>query len=261
MPVLILSSTNKEMETEIAQQIAQKLKFTTINDQFLDEIANKYTIEPKKLALTLNSTPSIFKRIPAKLWNYYLSCIELEVLERLLEDNCVCWGLAAHLYVVVVSHVFKVRLIGGHEADEQSGQSKLSLDRENWSMAAYNKKEMNPELYDMVINLDQIKPDEVINTVSTTLGYPRFKAMTYSKNKLTDQVLAARVKNALLESLTDIHVQAQNGTVVVTTSSAKREKSKKIDAIKKLAGKVEGIGYLEVHWNKDLITEAVLSSR
>ena len=85
--------------------------------------------------------------------------------------------------------------------------------------------------------------------------------MTYSKNNLVDQALAARVKNALLISLTDIHVQAQNGKVVVTTSSVKRERSKKIEAIKEIAAHVNGIGYLEVHWNKDIITEAVISCR
>jgi len=61
--------------------------------------------------------------------------------------------------------------------------------------------------------------------------------------------------------LTDIQVDAQNGTVVVTTASVKREKSKKIDTIKKIAAQVEGIGYLEVHWNKDMLTEAAMSYR
>jgi hypothetical protein len=214
----------------------------------------------------MNITPSILKRMSAKWWHYSLSCVELEVLEQLANDRYVCSGLSAHLYVIVISHVLKVRLIGGHDLVSQSERHKKEFsrqerNREKWSIAAFNRKEADPGLYDMVINLDQIQIDEVVNTLTTTLGYSRFKAMTYSKNNLKDQALAARVKNALLKSLTDIHVHAQNGTVVVTTSSVKREKSKKIENIKEIAGHVKGIGYLEVHWNKDVMAEAAMSCR
>ncbi len=266
MPVLILSSENKEPERVIAQKIAQKLSYTTLNEQFLNKIADTHILERKKLSDAMNIKPSILKRISAKWWHYSLSCVELEVLEQLVNDRCVCWGLSAHLYVMVVSHVLKVRLIGGYDSVSQSERDKKEIsrqerNREKWSMAAFNRKEADPGLYDMVINLDQIRIDEAINTLTTTLGFPRFKAMTYSKNNLEDQALAARVKNALLKSLTDIHVHAQNGTVVVTTSSVKREKLKKVEAIKEIASHVKGIGYLEVHWDKDMIAEAALSSR
>ena len=273
MPILILSSENKELENEIGQKIAQKLEYTTLNQEFFSEIAHKYTLDSKKLMNAMDITPSILKRMPSKQWYYYLSCVEAGVLDRLLEDNCVCWGLAAHLYVAIVSHVLKVRLIGGHDSIPRSDRPNMTPDkikkiiaeqersRENWSMTAYNCKEANPGLYDMVINLDQVQTDEVVETLSTTMGYPRLKAMTYSKNNLTDRALAAKVKNVLLKSLTDIQVEAQNGTVVVTTTSMKRAKSKKIDTIKKLAGQVDGIGYLEVHWNKDMLTEAAMSYR
>ncbi|WP_300464617.1 cytidylate kinase family protein [Desulfobacula sp.] len=274
MPILILSSENKDLEQEIAEKIAKKLSYTTINEHFLNKIADKHLLERKKMWEAMHSTPSILKRMSPKLWHYSLSCVELEVLERLVEDRCVCWGLAAHLYVMIVSHVLKVRLIGRNDSCSQSDIVKMApdkmkkylarqeRDREKWSMKAFNRKEAEPGLYDMVINLDQIQVDEAVNTLSMTMEYPRFKAMTYSKNNLMDHVLAARVKNALLvKSMTDIHVHTQNGRVVVTTSSVKREKSRKIETIKEIASHVKGIGYLEVHWNKDIITEAAISCR
>jgi CHAT domain-containing protein len=266
MPVLILSSENKELERVIAEKIAQKLSYKTLNEQFLNKIADKHILERKKLVDTMNTTPSILKRISTKWWHYSLSCVELAVLEQLAEDGCVCWGLSAHLYVMVISHVLKVRLIGGHDLRLPSQRHKKEIarqerNREKWSITAFKRREADPGLYDMVINLDQIQVDEVVNTLTTTLEYPRFKAMTYSKNSLKDQALAARVKNALLKSLTDIHVHVQNGTVVVTTSSVKRERSKKIENIKEIISHVKGIGYLEVHWNKDIMTEAAMSCR
>lgn len=260
MSVLIFASENQELENTIAQQAAARLGYTTLNREFLADIAKSHSLEPSRLEDAMAITPSILKRMPSKLWHYYLSIIEMEVLNRLLDDNIVCWGLGAHLYVLVVSHVLKVRLIGGDGAQGESTAGK-DRQRDKWSLAAYNRQESDPGLYDLVINLDQIQPEEAVETASSTVEYPRFKAMTYSRKNLQDRALAARVKNVLLASLTDIHVHAQNGTVVVTTTSLKREKAKKVAAIKELVSHVEGISYLEVHWNKDLVNEAALTYR
>ncbi|RLC03943.1 MAG: hypothetical protein DRH34_04885, partial [Deltaproteobacteria bacterium] len=62
MPVLILSSENKEIENEIAQKIAQNLEYTSLNWEFFSEIAHKYTLDSKKLMDAMNITPSILKR-------------------------------------------------------------------------------------------------------------------------------------------------------------------------------------------------------
>ncbi|WP_457551788.1 cytidylate kinase-like family protein [Desulfobacula sp.] len=273
MPVLIITSENTAFEKEIAQKIAQRMSYSTLDRQLLHEIADKYAVPHKKMIEAMTITPSILKRMPAKAWNYFISCVELEVLEHLLADNCVCRGLGAHLYVMAVSHVLKVRLIGGHGTEPSSGQAgagtsevpKTIVDQEfkndKWAMEAFHHRTSDPGLYDMVINMDQMQVDEVVENFSTTLGYPRFKAMTYSKNSLADMVLAARVKNPLLKILTDIRVSADNGTVVVTTTSVKREKTKKIDTIKRLAGEIDGIVHLEVHWNKDVLAEASTSFR
>lgn len=273
MPILILTSENIALEKEIAQKIAHRMNYSMLDQQFLNKVSDKYNIDRKKMVETMINTPSILKRIPAKIWNYFISCVEIEALEQLIEDDCVCSGLGAHLYVMSISHVLKVRLIGGYKVSpshEQSvssrkKQQKIIADQEykadNWSMAAFNRKASDSGLYDMVINMDQMQVDETIENICATLKYPRFKAMTYSKNNLIDTALAARVKNLMLKTLTDIHVSANNGTVVVTTTSVKREKEKKIGTIKQIAEKIDGIGYLEVHWNKDIITEASMSFR
>ena len=260
MPVLLFASDNQKLENTIARETAQHLGYKTLNQTFLDEIAQRHHLDPVKLRDAMEITPSILKRMPAKLWHHLLSFVEMDVLEQLIEDNFVCWGLGAHLYVQVISHVLKVRLVGGN-GDSDGSDTRKERQRDKWAMAAWHHKESDPRLYDQVINLDQIKPEEVVSNVAATLEYPRFKPMTYSKNNLTDRLLAARVKNVLVETMTDIHVHAQNGTVVVTTTSLKRDKRKKTAAIKEIAGQVEGIGYLEVHWNVDPVNEAAMSQR
>lgn len=260
MTVLIFTSENKELEEEVARKTAGNLDYQVLGPEFLGDVASMHSLDQSKLELAMSETPSILRRMPSKLWHYYLSCVEMEVLKRLLDDNIVCWGLRAHLFVLVVSHVLKVKLVNSFGADKKM-ESEKQRQADKWSQAAYNRNDADPGLYDLVINMDQITPEEVVSTVSSTVSYPRFNAMTYSTNNLKDWALAAKVKNRLLKSLTDVQVHAQNGTIVVTTTSLKREKTKKITAIKEIAEGISDIGYLEVHWNKDLMREAAQSYR
>ena len=64
-----------------------------------------------------------------------------------------------------------------------------------------------------------------------------------------------------MPTIKDIHVVARDGKVVVKTLGMKREVKKKTEAIKKLAGSVKGVTYVEVQVNLDIFSEAVQSMR
>ena len=64
--------------------------------------------------------------------------------------------------------------------------------------------------------------------------------------------LAARVRAELLKSMADVSVQARDGSVVVSTRASSRQKRKKVETIKQLAGQVQGVGYVEVHAQNSL---------
>jgi hypothetical protein len=204
-----------------------------------------------------------------------LACIEAGVLDRLKADNIVCWGMAAHLYVQGVSHALKVRLLAdddqqaqriAEEHDIPAKKAKKWLESENrkreqWSMAAFDQNELEPSMYDLVINLGQIDPDEAVRTISGAAAYRKFQPMTYSVNSLAENALAAKVKAKLLETMTDVQVEARDGKVIVTSKALKREKQKKAATIKELAGTVEGVEFVEVHLINYVIREAAESFR
>ncbi len=275
MSIVIISADNNESEAKIAVQTADALGYGKLGPEFISEIAGKYDIEEEKLREALTNTPSLLRGMPPKKWQYYLACIEAEVLQRLVDDELVCWSLAAHLYVLGVSHALKVRLISDNEqqaeiiAKEQGTtlqRAKKLLAKENrrrvqWCQAAWGQDETDPAMYDLVINLDQIDPDEAAKTIAKAVGYRKFKPMTYSRKCLANRLLAAKVKTILLKTMTDVNVQARDGRVVVTTKALKREKQKKTVAIKEMAGAVEGVNFVEVHINNDIFSEAAQSLR
>jgi hypothetical protein len=58
--------------------------------------------------------------------------------------------------------------------------------------------ETDPPLYDVVIRLSNIDPDEVVKTIGETVGYRKFKPMRYSIKCLKDRELAASVRAVVL---------------------------------------------------------------
>jgi cytidylate kinase len=269
MSIFIISSDAREIEQKIAKQIAEAMGYKLLDRDILPEVAAKYQIDSNKLSEALKTTPSLFKKLQSRQWRHYLACNEADVLEKLMADNIVCQGLAAHLYVNDVSHAMKVRVLSGNRQGIQMVAEKngISLQkaekwradvlqlRKKWSLAAYNYDETDLTRYDLVINLEQIDPAEAVKTIIGAAEYRKFQVMTYSMKCLSDLALAAKVNSVLLQSMADVRVQARDGSVVVLTKASNRQKSKKIETIKSLAGGVEGVSYVEVHVKKNILGE------
>lgn len=270
MSIIIISSDTREIEENIAKKVSEVLGYNLLDRTILADVAQKHQINPERLQEYMETTPSLFKSLSSKQWRYYLASIEAEVLEHLIQDNIVCCGLAAHLYVTGVSHALKVHVLSGSreciepiasrkEAPVQKTQKHLDNElqqRKKWSLSAYNCDETDLSKYDLVINLDQIDPAEAVKTITSAIEYRKFQVMTYSMKCLSNLALAAKVNVKLLESMSDVKVEARDGSVVVLTKASNSQKRKKIATIKELAGNIEGVSYVEVHVKKNILGEA-----
>jgi len=274
MPIIIISSDSYKTGREIGERTAKATGYDYVDREILVAVGEKYNLQEEKLIRTLEEAPS-FLGLSSKLRNKYLAYIQEATLGQLLDDNVVCHGLAAHLYVLGVSHALKVRVLSDPDvlARELSSEAGASPDkvkkllkrheaqRKSWSLEAFNLDETDPSNYDMVISMGQIDPDEAVKTIADMAGYRKFQPMTYSIKCLKDKELASRVRVVLMERFPDVRVLADGSTVVVETKAVKREKRKRTEAIKELAGGVEGVGYVEVHVANDILRQAAESAR
>jgi hypothetical protein len=208
-------------------------------------------------------------------WKQYLAYIQEAVFGEMVNDNVVTYGVAAHLYVLGVSHVLKVHILLDldERAKQVAAQEKVAFEkaqkiihrqerqRKRWSLDGFQLDETDPSLYDMIINISQIDPDEAVDMIIAEIGDRKFKPMTYSLKCMQDRELASRVRAALLRDFPDVRVQARDGTVVVEIKALKREKQKKAEAIKELTGKISDVHYVEVHVINDILRQAAESER
>jgi hypothetical protein len=274
MSVVIISSDRYHKGREIAQKTAEALDYALLDREILETVASKYNIPEERLRKSLDEVPSLLG-VSSKMRALYLAYIEEATLAGLSGDRVVCHGLVAHLYVLGVSHVLKVRILADpkevlRETASREGLSeekaaklikRQALERQRWSRGAYRQDETGASLYDMVISLSQIEAEKAVKTIVEMAGYRKFKPMTYSIKCIKDKELATKVRATLMSYYPDVRVRADGTTVVVETNALKREKRKRTEKIKELAGRIPGVDYVEVHVVHDLLRQAAESFR
>ena len=273
MSIILISSDHYETGRAVAQRVAEATKYSFLDREILGEVAQQSGIpEPKiRNSLEASSSPVSFS---SKIKSRALATIQAAVMSRLLSDDVVCHGLAAHLYVLGISHVLKIRILSKAEdcASRIASERKVGMEKakkilkkqeaasRRWSLDVFKRDETDPSEYDMVISLSQIDPDEAVNAIAETISYRKFQPMTYSIKCLKDKELSIRVKLALMEKYPDVYVTAKGSTVVVRTKALKREKRKKAENIRALACKIPGVAYVEVHVISNIFRQAAESA-
>jgi len=273
MSIILISSDHYETGRAVAQQVAEATGYALLDREILGEVASESQIPEPKIRKALERS-SATVGFSAKVRNRALASIQAAVMERLLDDKVVCHGLAAHLYVLGVSHVLKIRILcsGDERTSRIAGERKVGIEKarkilkkqeaaeKRWSLDVFGRDETNPSQYDMVISLSQIEPDEAVNAIVETVSYRKFQSMTYSIKCLKDRELSIRVRLALMEKYNDVDVTADGATVVVRTKALRREKRKKTESIRALAGQIPGVSYVEVHAARDIFRQAAESA-
>lgn len=274
MPVITISADAFEKGREIAQAVADRLGWDYLGRQLLTTLAEKESLPEAELLKALEEPPGFLGMRP-KRRRQLLNHVQAACLDRLAADDQVCYGLGAHLYVKGVSHVLKVRIItdladrartvAGVEGMPRERAEKLAKkaeqERRRWSTEFFGEDETDAAIYDLVISLSSLEPAKAVEIITDAAGYTKFQPMTYSKKCMQDMVLASKVRLKLMESFPDIRVLANDGTVVAHVKSLKRDQRKKQEAVRRLAGEVPGVEYVEVHVINDIFGQAVESGR
>ncbi len=266
MSIITISSDSYEVGREIAEKTAKILNYKCLGREILSKAAEKHGIPEANLSKALDEVPSLLG-ISAKLRERHLAYIKAYVLNLLLDDNTVCYGLAAHLYLTDISHVLKVGIISNPKKiisriasekniSEEKAENFIKKRKEQCrrtSLQVFHVDETDASQYDLVINLGQIDRKRAMDIITETVNDRKFKPITYSLNCIEDIELENRVKAVLLEHFSNIKVLAKRGTVVVETKAFKFKKEKKCNSIKEMAGKLSGVVNIEVHTNSYIV--------
>lgn len=274
MPIIAISAGPFSRAREVADLVSRELGYPLLGRELLAEVAREYQVPEARLVQSLEQGPSLLG-MQKKLRARCLAYVEAAVLDKLTADNLVTIGLAAHLLVRGVSHLLKVRVQADLEerARERATRESLEVDRArrliqdedrklaHWSRATFGLDEAAASLYDLVVGLGQIDPEQAADIIVGTTRYRRFQAMTYSQNHLRELALAARVRAALIDDHPEATVKALGGEVTVSVLAVRRNQERKIESVRELTAGLAGVENLKVEAITDVFQEAAETMR
>lgn len=274
MPVVIISTVSSSRGEEIAARTAEILGCRSLGrTEVIGEAARVSGAPPERLARALDEPPGWFG-MRARERRTHLATIQSVVADVLASGDCVCHGVAAHLYVKGISHVVKVRIVapvatravalaqrrGIGEATARRRIATADARRRRWAASVFKIDESDPERFDLVVDEAARDVAETAAAISELAQQRRFQPMSYSIKEIQDFALASRVRARLVSLDPDVAVTADEGTVHVESKAAGRE-GDRAASLRELALSVEGVRDAEVTLIDDVFAKAALSMR
>jgi cytidylate kinase len=274
MSVVIISAATFCHGDEVAARAADLLEYRCVGrDEVIEAAARTYGATPSKLIQAIDERAS-WRPMPDKERRIHLAALQATLAEHLLQGDCVCHGLAAHLYVAGISHVLKVRLnapvevrIATASRQKHLGEAKarklvLGHDkrRRRWVTHLFSVDEDDPEQFDLVVDHATTGSEDTAALVADMARRRRFEPMTYSRKQGRDYALASLVRAAIVTIDPKVVVHADDGVIHIETMALAKN-SRKIAVLKERALAVPHVEQVDVDVIEDVFAGAAVSMR
>jgi cytidylate kinase len=222
---------------QIAEQVSEMLGYECISREVLIEASRFFHVPEMKLLKSIHDAPSILERLTHGRKSY-LAYIQAALLEQVKNDNVVYHGHAGHLLLPEISHLLRVRVIAGMEEritllqQQRDISKKEAIDfiqsedkhRTNWTRYLYKTEVGDPELYDILINIDRLTIDDACNLICAAVHSDTYKTTLESQRIIENIALSSHVQ-ALLQDVCDAHVTVEDGIATISVHAQKLKKT------------------------------------
>jgi len=257
MAIITVTRGSYSRGKEIAEKTAQMLGYNCISREVILDASKEFNIPEIKLTRAFEDAPSILGHITHGK-KKYIAYTQAALLKHLRKDNVVYHGFAGHYFVEGVSHVLKVLITAKMEyrisrVMEQYKISrkealrfikKIDEQRRKWGQKLYGIEPWDPRLYDLVLHIDKITPEDAVDTICQISGLKQFQTTHESKRAMDDLALTVKVKNVLIEVKPRVDVYIEDKFVYLKTEvplSQDSEIVNKMGEIRKKNPDVKGI--------------------
>lgn len=259
MPIVTISSPSQKKRRIIAERIAERLGHDCISREIILEASEQYNVPEIKVAKAIHDSPTIFERLSHGK-ERYVSFFKAALLNNLKNGSIIYHGIVGHFFVQHIPHVLKVRIIDSMENRIQEEMEREDVpesvarkrvvqkdkERYNWCSALYKMDTRDPELYNLVINIERISIDDCVDLICSALEKEYFKETAEAEKILKDQALTATVRAAIVPKYLDAKVSSYGGNVVIRMDPPVAQIPKKERDIRALICGIDGIKKVEL---------------
>lgn len=207
MSIITISRGSYSRGVEVAEKVAEKLGYRSLDRDVLIEASKEFNIPEVKLFQALEDPPSFFERF-TKIKKYYIAYIQSALINHLKADNIVYHGLAGHFFVKDIPHVLKVRIIADLEYRAQfvirrdrltrpnavDFLKRIDASRREWGQHLYGLNIEDPIHYDLVLNTENLSLEAVVDLICEMAAWKQFQTTPASQKKMNDLALSIQAQ-------------------------------------------------------------------
>ena len=260
MALITISRGSYSKGKIIAEEVAKELGYECVSREVLLEASEHFNVPEIKLIRALHDAPSILDHFTYGK-ERYIAYIREAFLEHVQKDNVVYHGLAGHFFLQGVGHALKVRIIADLDdrirlemeresiSAEEARHVLLKDDRERrrWGKYLYGIDTAKAWLYDLVVHIRKLKIEDAVEMICRAAKLPQFETTPASQKALDDLVLAAQVKNSIIQKWPDAQISADDGKIVVHVEAPIIKEPIICDQIIPLVSDLPGVSEARVH--------------
>ncbi|SDP13816.1 cytidylate kinase-like family protein [Desulforhopalus singaporensis] len=228
MPIITISRGSYHHAKSVAEKLAARLGYPCLSRDELIDSLEEFHLPEIKLVRGLKDSFSILDRFSHGKQRF-VTAITSSVLQHFLPGNVVFHGLAGHYFVRDVSHVLKVRIIADidnrvademHRSNISEEQAYFLLknddeERRKWGMFLHGVDIVDPQHYNLIVNIGEISEEEAVELIATTAGFERFQETEQSQKTLGDMALSALIRTRLLD-YPNVSVSVQDSNALIS---------------------------------------------
>ncbi len=255
MSIITISRGSASGGAVLAETLAERLGYDIISREDIAHRAAAYGVDENELQQAAFKAPGFLDRFGLAR-RRYLAFFQAALCDAVTANRIVFHGVAGHLLLPEISHVFSVRLIAPkafrmdilHERNGMSREDaeeyidRVDAEREQWAQYLFGVQRLDPNLYDLVVNIRTLGIDAAVSTILAAVATGRFEPTPESLRALADLTLASRVRAALAAdehtAAAEITVHAEGGRVALR---GRVRPAPLVEAILETVGKVEGV--------------------
>jgi cytidylate kinase len=211
MPVIALTQGMGSLAQDIAEQLADELKLSTLQHEVAERVAEKMHVSRSLINRLRGGKAGTLERLRADRQAMALYSAE-EVLEAAAKGNVVIRGWGATQLLRPVPHIPCIRVMRPFDKRVQWLMEQIDTDDKGVAEAEIRRSDEanasrmhdqfgvqwnEPVLFDMVLNTDRLSVDTCVQMIRTLLARPEFAETEASRTLLQGMALSARVRAAL----------------------------------------------------------------
>ena len=246
MAVIAIFSGSYCQAEDIGRQVADKLGYDYVGNEFFEETARKYNMTVEKLVKIMHGPTPFFNKLTHEK-ERVTTHLKAAIAETISENDLVIHGFKTLLLPDNISHVLRVCIIADHgyrvsQAAKTEGISEKDADNlirkyDNrsfqWAQYVKGTSPWDETLYDIVIPMQSTSVEQAVAIIIENAHKEAIATTIESESAMKDFLIAAKVGEALAEKEQDLEISCEDGHITILINKfVKKLEQKKAELVK-----------------------------